>query len=61
MAAGDAGSPKRYYSATAVETTLSAAIPSASQGDSYTSFVVASTRGFAASSTVWISPGANCS
>lgn len=61
MAAGDAGSPKRYYSATAVETTLSAAIPSASQGDSYTSFVVASTSGFAASFpyTLLVDPDTN--
>ena len=61
MAAGDAGSPKRYYSATAVETTLSAAIPSASQGDSYTSFVVASTSGFAASFpyTLLVNPDTN--
>ena len=61
MAAGDAGSPKRYYSATAVETTLTAAIPSASQGDSYTSFVVASTSGFAASFpyTLLIDPDTN--
>ena len=61
MAAGDAGSPKRYYSATAVETTLTAAIPSASQGDSYTSFVVASTSGFAASFpyTLLVNPDTN--
>jgi hypothetical protein len=61
MAAGDAGSPKRYYSATAVETTLSAAIPSASQGDSYTSFVVASTSGFASSFpyTLLVDPDTN--
>ena len=61
MAAGDAGSPKRYYSATAVETTITAAIPSASQGDSYTSFVVASTSGFAASFpyTLLIDPDTN--
>ena len=61
MAAGDAGSPKRYYSAIAVETTLSAAIPSASQGDSYTSFVVASTSGFAASFpyTLLVNPDTN--
>jgi hypothetical protein len=61
MAAGDAGSPKRYYSATAVETTLSSAIPSASQGDSYTSFVVASTSGFAASFpyTLLVNPDTN--
>jgi len=61
MAAGDAGSPKRYYSATAVETTITAAIPSASQGDSYTSFVVASTSGFAASFpyTLLVDPDTN--
>jgi len=61
MAAGDAGSPKRYYSATAVETTITAAIPSASQGDTYTSFVVASTSGFAASFpyTLLVNPDTN--
>jgi hypothetical protein len=61
MAAGDAGSPKRYYSATAVETTITAAIPSASQGDTYTSFVVASTSGFAASFpyTLLVDPDTN--
>jgi hypothetical protein len=61
MAAGDAGSPKRYYSATAVETTITAAIPSASQNDSYTSFVVASTSGFAASFpyTLLVDPDTN--
>jgi hypothetical protein len=61
MAAGDAGSPKRYYSAIAVETTITAAIPSASQGDTYTSFVVASTSGFAASFpyTLLVNPDTN--
>ena len=46
MAAGDPGSPARYYSSTAVETSLQASIPSQSQGQSYTSFIVASNSGF---------------
>lgn len=46
MAAGDPGTLKRNYSAIAVETTLSAALASQSQGDSNTSFVVVSTSGF---------------
>lgn len=46
MAAGDPGSPARYYSSTAVETSLQASIPSQSQGQSYTSFIVASVSGF---------------
>jgi hypothetical protein len=46
MAAGDPGSPARYYSSTAVETSLQASIPSQSQGQSYTSFIVASISGF---------------
>lgn len=45
MAAGDPGSPKRYYSSIAVETTLSASIASAAQGDSGT-IIVGSTSGF---------------
>jgi hypothetical protein len=46
MAAGDPGTLKRNYSATAVETTLTAAISSQASGDSNTSFVVASVSGF---------------
>jgi hypothetical protein len=46
MAAGDPGSPARYYSSTAVETSLQASIPAQSQGQSYTSFIVASISGF---------------
>lgn len=46
MAAGDPGTLKRNYSAIAVETTLTAALSSQSQGDANTSFVVASVSGF---------------
>ncbi len=46
MAAGDPGSPARYYSSTAVETSLQASIPAQSQGQSYSSFIVASISGF---------------
>jgi len=46
MAAGDPGTLKRHYSATAVETSLGGAIASQTSGDSNTSFVVASVSGF---------------
>jgi len=46
MAAGDPGSPARYYSSTAVETSLQSSIPAQSQGASNTSFIVASISGF---------------
>lgn len=46
MAAGDPGSPARYYSSTAVETSLQSAIPAQSQGQSNTSFIVVSISGF---------------
>jgi hypothetical protein len=46
MAAGNPGTPKRNYSAIAVETTLTAALSSQAQGDANTSFVVASISGF---------------
>lgn len=46
MAAGDPGSLKRNYSAIAIETSLTASIPSQSAGSSYTSFTVASNSGF---------------
>ena len=46
MAAGDPGSPARYYSSTAVETALSGSIPAQSQGQANTSFIVASVSGF---------------
>lgn len=49
MAAGDPGSPARYYSSTAVETALSGSIPSQSQGQANTAFIVASVSGFPAS------------
>jgi hypothetical protein len=49
MAAGDPGTLKRNYSAIAVETTLTSALASQSQGDSNTSFVVASVSGFPSS------------
>lgn len=49
MAAGDPGVLKRNYSAIAVETTLTAALASQSQGDANTSFVVASISGFPSS------------
>ena len=58
MAAGDPGSPARYYSSTAVETSLQASIPAQSQGQSYTSFIVASISGFPTSfpSTLIVDP-----
>lgn len=46
MTAGDPGSPKRYYSAIAVETSLNASIPAQSQGASYTSFIMVSNSGY---------------
>jgi hypothetical protein len=46
MAAGDPGSPARYYSSTAVETSLQSSIPAQAQGASNTSFIVASISGF---------------
>lgn len=49
MAAGDPGSPARYYSSTAVETSLQSSIPAQAQGSSNSSFIVASVSGFPAS------------
>jgi hypothetical protein len=49
MAAGDPGSPARYYSSTAVETALGSSIPAQSQGQANTSFIVGSVSGFPAS------------
>jgi hypothetical protein len=46
MAAGDPGSPARYYSSIAVETALSGSIPAQAQGQANTSFIVASVSGF---------------
>jgi hypothetical protein len=46
MAAGDPGSPARYYSSTAVETALSGSIPAQAQGAANTAFIVASVSGF---------------
>lgn len=46
MAAGDPGSPARYYSSTAIETALSGAIGAQSQGAANTSFIVGSVSGF---------------
>ena len=46
MAAGDPGSPARYYSSTAVETSLQSSIPAQSQGQQNTSFIVGSISGF---------------
>ena len=46
MAAGDPGSPARYYSSTAVETSLQSSIPAQAQGSSNSSFIVASVSGF---------------
>ena len=46
MAAGDPGSPARYYSSTAVETSLQSSIAAQSQGAPNTSFIVASISGF---------------
>lgn len=40
------GTPARYYSSTAVETSLQSSIPAQSQGASNTSFIVASVSGF---------------
>jgi hypothetical protein len=49
MAAGDPGSPARYYSSVAVETSLGSSIPAQSQGQSNTSFIVGSISGFPSS------------
>lgn len=49
MAAGDPGSPARYYSSIAVETALGSSIPAQSQGQSNTSFIVGSVSGFPSS------------
>jgi hypothetical protein len=46
MAAGDPGSPARYYSSTAVETALGSSIPAQSQNQANTSFIVGSISGF---------------
>ena len=46
MAAGDPGVLKRNYSAVAVETSLSASIPSSTQGGSTSGFTVVSNSGF---------------
>ena len=46
MAAGDPGSPARYYSSTAVETSLQSSIVAQAQGAINTSFIVASISGF---------------
>jgi hypothetical protein len=49
MAAGDPGSPARYYSSIAVETALSGSIPAQAQGAANTAFIVASVSGFPSS------------
>jgi hypothetical protein len=61
MAAGDPGTLKRNYSAIAVETTLTSALASQSQGDANTSFVVASVSGFPSSFpyTLLVDPDTN--
>jgi hypothetical protein len=61
MAAGDPGTLKRNYSAIAVETTLTAALASQSQGDANTSFVIASVSGFPSSFpyTLLVDPDTN--
>lgn len=46
MAAGDPGTLKRNYTATAVETELSSSISSSTQGGTTTSFIVLSNSGF---------------
>jgi hypothetical protein len=46
MAAGDPGSPARYYSSTAVETSLQSSIAAQAQGATNASFIVASISGF---------------
>jgi hypothetical protein len=46
MAAGDPGSPARYYSSTAVETSLQSSIVAQAQGAINASFIVASISGF---------------
>ena len=49
MASGDPGTPKRYYSATAVETTLSGSIGSSTTDGATSGVVVASVSGFPSS------------
>ena len=46
MAAGDPGTPKRNYSAIAIESSILYSIPAQSTGASYTSFIVASNSGW---------------
>jgi len=46
MTAGTPGNPARFFSSTAVETALQSSIPAQSQGQSNTSFIVASVSGF---------------
>lgn len=46
MTAGTPGNPARYYSSTAVETSLQSSIPAQSQGQQNTSFIVGSISGF---------------
>ena len=46
MAAGDPGTLKRNYTATAIETSLSAAIAASTQGGTTTSFIVVSNSGY---------------
>ena len=46
MAAGDPGSPARYYSSTAIETALQSAIGPQSSGQANTAFIVGSVSGF---------------
>ena len=46
MTAGTPGNPARYYSSTAVETSLQSSIPAQAQGASNSSFIVASVSGF---------------
>jgi len=46
MAAGDPGSPARYFSSIAVETSLQSSIPAQAQGSSNSSFIVESVSGF---------------
>lgn len=46
MAAGDPGSPARYYSSTAIETVLQSTIGAQSSGQANTAFIVGSVSGF---------------
>ena len=46
MAAGDPGTRKRNYSATAVETKLLNSLPAAGQGDTATGVILNSISGF---------------